>query len=212
MFFDLLHALEETIFMVFASGLLTLVVGLPFGIVLYLLSFKERVWQKTFFRALRTFTNTASTIPYLVMVILLIPLLRVLFGTEAGVLAAILPMSLAAIFPFSADIQKSLHALPAGQLDLAKSLGFSRNRWVMKVALKEVLPKIIQQYAHQLNQLMGYSVIAGVFGAGGLGGLLIEKGYQNFQIVYVLSALILLIALMQGIRISLQYLTHGQSH
>jgi len=212
MFYEMLHALEETLFMVLTAGILTLLIGIPFGIYLYLLSFDQKLWHKTIYRMLFTVTNLASTLPYFVLVILLIPLLRILFGTEASVSSAILTLALATIFPFSAEIQRALNALPIGYNDLARSLGFSRVRWVMKVSLKEVMPVILPRYAQQLNQLMGYSVIAGVFGAGGLGGLLIAKGYQNFEISYVVATVLLVFLLTQVIRLSVQYFTHDQSH
>lgn len=212
MFHELLIALEETIFMVFTAGLLTLMLGLPLGIALSLLKSKQMsIGKKMLYRGLKASITLAATLPYLVLVILMVPLLRTLFGSEEGVLAAILPLSFATVFPFAAYVEETLKT-PKGYEDLARSLGAERSTWVMKVGLKEGFPKLFQYYASLFNQLVGYSVIAGVFGAGGLGGLLIVKGYQNFHIVYVLATIGLLMLVIQGIRFSLQYLNHGQSH
>lgn len=212
MFYELLVAFEETLFMVLTSATVTLFIGLPLGILLYLLSYQKTFWKKTVYRILKALTKMGSLLPYLVLVILLIPLTKILFGSQASVIAAIISLSLAALFPFAAEIQKNLNTLPENLQDLGRSLGASRATWTLKVGLKEILPKMIQQYAHHINQLMGYSIIAGVFGAGGLGGLLIEKGYHHFQPLYVLACLGLLLLLMQGVKFSLQHLTNDYTH
>jgi D-methionine transport system permease protein len=205
MLHELVVALEETLFMVLASGILTLLLGLPLGIFLSVAALKQKTSQKLLYRALKGLVSIASSIPYLVIVIALIPLLRLVFGTESGMLAAILPLTLATLFPFALYVERAMTSLPTGLNDLALSFGGNRLPTLLKIYLKEALPLLIQGFTKALLPLIGYSVIAGVFGAGGLGGLLIEKGYHHFSTAYVLATMAILVALTQGFRLCLEY-------
>lgn len=207
MLHELFTALEATLFMVFISGLLSLFFGILLALGLMQLSKQHNASsiQKLVYRTLSGLVETFATLPYLAFAILLVPFSRKLLGTDTGIMASIFSLTLIGLFPFACLCEKSLIQQQRKFQDLARSLGANPWQSLYKIYLKQSFPDLARGFSQILTQLLGYSVIAGVFGAGGLGGLLIEKGYQNFQWSYVLICIALLIIMIQGIKYSMRF-------
>lgn len=202
MLHDLLNAIEETLFMVFASGLFIVLIGLPLGILLTLSPYKK---------LLQGLIATVHKIPYMAMMILLIPLTRLITGSIEGSIAAIVPLTIGTIPYFTQLVAKAVGEVPHGLIDAAKISGASPLQMIYKVLLPEALPKIVHSLTLLLIQLISYSTIAGVLGAGGLGGLMIRHNTQTLQTEYVLIATATLMILSQSIQIVGNYISNGRA-
>lgn len=209
MFHDLFNALEETLFMVFTAGLLTWLLGLPLGTLLAVTRSGQVMQNRFLNTALNTLVRISNGIPYLVFMVALIPITRFLMGTQEGIFATLLPLTCAAIPFFARLVDQSIHKVPIGLVEASKAYGASNWQIVYKVLIPEALPNIIMGLTTTLIHLVGYSVIAGALGGGGLGGLILQKGYQIFQVDYVLGTLILLLLLIQLIEACGGYIVHG---
>lgn len=209
MLHELLNALEETLFMVFTAGVLTWLIGLPLGALLCLTKPDHLIPSPLFNHVLALILNTARSIPFVIFLIALIPFTRLLMGTGEGSIAAILPITLAGIPLFAQLTFNALQTIPKGVIEAAETVGATSFQILYKVLIPEALPDIIKALAETLIQILGYSVMAGVLGAGGIGGLVVQKGYQTFQMDYILTSAILLILLVQIIKICSNYIVEG---
>jgi D-methionine transport system permease protein len=209
MLHELLNSLEETLFMVFTAGLLTWIIGLPLGTLLSVTRSEQFLDNYLLHKILKVFINTTSSIPYIILMVAAIPLTRLLVGTEEGSLAAIVPLTLAAVPQFAKLTAAALDKIPKGLIEAAESVGASPLQIIYKVLIPEALPNIINILTSTLVQLVGYSAIAGALGAGGLGGLAVLKGYSSFQADYVLAVLIVLMAIIQIIQVCGDYIVYG---
>lgn len=206
MLFELINALEETLLMVFAAGILTLLLGLPLGILLAETRPKMLFNQAIAHKILSSLVQGSQSLPYVVLMIALMPLSRMIFGSEEGLSAAIVPLSLAAIPYFAAQCEQAFIKIPLGIRELAVTWGARPWQILVKIMIPEAKTELMQGFILTLIQLLGYSAIAGILGAGGLGALAIHKGYPNFQTSYVLAIAIILIALIQGLQLIRKFL------
>ncbi len=209
MLHTLFNALEETLFMVFSAGLLTWIIGLPLAAFLSVLSTQQSSSVSFIYKPLSFVISIAHKVPYIGLMIALIPLTRFIMGTGEGSVAAILPLTLAAIPYFTQLCEKALNKVPRGLIEAAKAAGASPLQIIYKVLIPEALPNIILALTTTLTHLIGYSTMAGALGGGGLGSLMIHKGYQDFHSEYVIAAVILLIALIQIIQLCGDYIANG---
>jgi D-methionine transport system permease protein len=211
MFHEIMRALEETIFMVFAAGLFTWLIGLPLGMLLATTAKGKLLENKIIHRPLQVFLTTTRSVPYVALMISVIPLTQWITGSKEGCFAAILPLTLAAI-PYFTDLsERAIHRVPLGLIEAAESMGASRWQIIYKVLFPEALPNIIKGLTQTITHLIGYSTIAGALGCGGLGSLLIQQGYHVFQIEYVLTTLILMVALTHLIQRCGHYIADGNT-
>lgn len=202
MLHDIFGSLEETLFMVFTAGLFSFLFG--FLIALGMIKIKRYEHRAPLYahvyRGLSVIIETCSSLPYLVFLILLVPMLRTLFGTDSGMMAAVFALTFISIFPMAALCEKKMQEQEDKFHDLTISLGATPMQKIFKFYLKQAKPDLILGAGSILQQLLGYSIIAGLFGAGGFGRLLIEKGYQNFQWSYVIASLLFVILIIRGIQ------------
>ena len=205
MLHELLNASEETLFMVFTAGVLTAALGLPLGLYLALSKRKKSLSHKLLHKLLKV---TLST-PYLVFMTTLIPFARFISGTQEGTLAAILPLTLATLPSFAKLTENAIHHLSHGLIEAAESIGARQDQIIYKILLPEAMPEIIQGFTTTLVHLIGFSVIAGLLGAGGLGNFVVQNGYQAFHATYLFSAIFILILLTQTIQLSGQFILQG---
>ncbi len=197
---QLFTATGETLYMVILSGVLALVFGLPLGVLLYITSRDER--KKKIYFLLDALVNIFRSIPFIILVLLLIPLTKVLLGTIIGSNAAIFNLTIAAI-PFMARLaENSFNTLPSGIIDSARSLGATNWQFISKVLIPETLPDQISNFSVMLINLVTYTAIAGAVGAGGLGQLAINYGYYRFQWDVVFYCVIILVIISQLIQFS----------
>lgn len=211
MLHNLLNAFEETLFMVFASGLFTLLLGLPLGILLAITHPKQLLESAWIHKALDLAIKATHSIPYIILMIALIPLSRWLMGTEEGCLAAILPLTLATTPFFAKLCEQAIHDIPQGVIETAQAMGATPLQIIRYIFLPEAQSKIIRGLTVTLTHLVGYSTIGGALGSGGLGNLAIDKGYHYhvFQADYVFATALVLVIMTQAIQKVGEYIAQG---
>lgn len=212
---ELFKALYETCLMVFFSGIITLIFGLALAVFLRLLSLNLRILNLRFKnikhnfikqklrenlnKMLKYLIQVSLSLPYVVLMIALLPLTGQLLGNEPGWWVAVLPLSLASIPYFASHCEKILTTVPASLIEWMIFMGANPMQIIFKVLLPETWSRLMQTWILTLIQLLGYSAIAGLLGATGLGSLAIQKGYPEFQMGYIISTALLFILLIQGL-------------
>ena len=208
---ELLSATWLTIYMVFISGLIAMFCGLWLGVLLYQLKNSSQRSTRILNQVLGFIVNAIRSIPYIIFMILLIPLTTLIIGTSIGTNASIVPLTLACI-PFYARVAESaLDKVPYGLIEAAQSMGASKRQIILKVLLPEAKPQLITGATLTMILLIGYSAMAGTIGGGGLGTLAIQYGYERFNIVVMLETVIVLIVMVQLIQSFGDYLAKGRS-
>lgn len=208
MFHDLLNALENTLFMVFISSILTLLLAFPLSL-LQVFPKRKNLSSTFFYSALNTIIRLVCAIPYLVIVITLIPVTHWLMGSGTNNFIAIIPLTLVAVPLFTKTCTDALQTVPKGLVDAAISLGATPRHLVQKVLLPEALPDIIYGFSQLLIHLLGFTVMLGVLGTGGIGKLLVERGYQDYHFQYVLFIVLALISVVILIQTLGRFLAYG---
>lgn len=208
----ILKGLLETIVMTFVSGFFGFLLGLPTGVLLFM----TRKGQVSENRFLNSFTsvlvNIFRSIPFIILIVWMIPFTRILVGTSIGVQAALVPLSIGAA-PFIARmVENSLLEIPHGLIEAARSMGATPLQIVIKVLLPEALPAIIGSASITLITLVGYSAMGGAVGAGGLGQIGYQYGYVGYDVVVMNTVLVLLVALVFVIQISGDYIAKKVDH
>ena len=192
----LLKGTWETIVMTFVSGFFGFALGLPTGILLFLTRKNQILEQPVLNRILSVLVNVFRSIPFIILIVWMIPFTRALVGTSIGVSAALVPLSIGAA-PFIARlVENSLLSLPSGLIEAARALGATPFQIVYKVLLPEALPSLINAASITLITLVGYSAMGGAVGAGGLGQVGYQYGYIGYDAVTMNSVLALLVILV----------------
>ncbi|MDN3582051.1 methionine ABC transporter permease MetI [Mucilaginibacter flavus] len=202
MMWMILKGLLETIVMTFVSGFFGFVIGLPTGVLLFMTR-KGQVSENRLTNGLISIiVNIFRSIPFIILIVWMIPFTRALVGTSIGVQAALVPLSIGAA-PFIARmVENSLMEVPNGLIEAARAMGARPLQIVLKVLLPEALPSIIGAASITLITLVGYSAMGGAVGAGGLGQIGYQYGYVGYDIVVMNTVLVLLVALVFLIQIS----------
>ena len=188
----------DTIYSTVLSTALALVIGLPLGVLL-VAGEKGGVlplpkWVMTL---LNGFINLLRSIPFLILMIMVIPLSRLIVGTSIGTKAAIVPLVIAS-FPFVARlIETSLREVDGGVIEAAQSMGATPMQIICKVMIPESVPSLIQNVTIALTTILGYSAMSGIIGGGGLGKIAIDYGYYRYKYLVMLVAVVILILLVQ---------------
>jgi D-methionine transport system permease protein len=202
----LLKATWETIYIVFISSFISLIFGSLTGILLFLTREKQDLENKWLHQSLGLIVNVTRSVPFIILMISIIPLTRLLVGTTIGTNAAIVPLALAAI-PFYARICENAFAeIPSGLIETAHSLGVTTPQLITKILIPESLPSLIRGLTLTIIALIGYSAMAGTVGGGGLGELAINYGYQRFDALVTLETVVTLILIVQFIQFAGDFL------
>ncbi|ACI59390.1 D-methionine transport system permease protein [Rhizobium leguminosarum] len=196
----LLRSLRETVLMTVASGVISLVAGLPLGLALVVTArggIAENLWIN---RGLGAVINGFRSVPFIILLVALIPLTRLIVGTALGTWAAIVPLAIAATPYYARIAEVSLREVDRGLIDAVRAMG--GNRWTItrEVLVPEALPGIVSGFTVTLVTLIGASAMAGAIGAGGLGDLAIRYGYQRFETSVMIAVVAVLIVLVCGIQ------------
>ena len=192
----LFNGTVETIIMTLVSGFFGFALGLPTGVLLFITRKGQVLENPTANRIISVLVNIFRSIPFIILIVWMIPFTRMLVGTSIGVKAAIVPLSIGAA-PFIARmIENSLLEIPYGLIEAAKALGARPLQIVTKVLLPEALPAIINSASITLITLVGYSAMGGAVGAGGLGQVGYQYGYVGYDIVVMNTVLVLLVCLV----------------
>lgn len=188
--------LWETVYMTFVSGFFGFVLGLPVGVLLFLTRKGQLLENTVYYRIISILVNIFRSIPFIILIVWMIPFTRVIIGTSIGMNAALVPLSVGAA-PFIARlVENSLLEVPHGLIETARALGASPLQIIQKVLLPEALPSLINNAAITLITLVGYSAMGGALGAGGLGQIGYQYGYIGYDAVIMNAVLILLVALV----------------
>lgn len=190
----------ETVYMVTLSGLITILLGIPLGFVLFATNKEGTLENLVSYKSLSALVNIIRAIPFIILLIALIPFTRLIVGSSIGTNAAIIPLSISAI-PFLARIVESA-AIKVGDglIETGFAIGASPLQIIYKIILPEAMPLIIYGITTMLIGLVGYSAMAGAVGGGGLGSVAINYGYQRFNFTVMLSTIVILVLLVYGIQ------------
>ena len=207
MLFRLLSAaLLETVWMVAVSGAISIALGTLVGAALVFFSDPGlgRDWRiSRVFRidqVLSAIVNVGRSLPFLVLMVAIIPLTRLLVGTSIGTQAAIVPLSIGAI-PFAARVvESSMRGVDRGVVEAALVMGASPLEVLFRVMFPEALPSLVLGFTLTLVSLVSFSAMAGAVGGGGLGDLAIRYGYQRFRTDVMIATVVVLIVLVQAIQ------------
>lgn len=191
----------DTLYMVGVAALFTVVLGLPLGVLLVVTDRNGLASAPIFNQVLGAVVNAARSLPFIILLVLVIPITRALVGTTIGAKAAIVPLALAAIPFFARVAETSLREVDRGLVEAAEAMGCTPWQIISKVLIPEAFPSLILGVALTIISLIGYSAMAGAIGGGGLGDLAIRYGYQRFETSVMVVTVILLIFLVQGIQI-----------
>jgi len=192
----LLGGTLETIVMTFVSGFFGFVLGLPTGILLFITRKGQILEHPLLNRVLAILVNIFRSIPFIILIVWMIPFTRALVGTSIGVKAALVPLSIGAA-PFIARmIENSLLEIPYGLIEAARALGARPMQIIRKVLLPEALPAIINSASITLITLVGYSAMGGAVGAGGLGQIGYQYGYIGYDVLVMNTVLVLLVIIV----------------
>lgn len=200
-----MSATGETLVMVFFSTLFSLILGLPIGVLLHVTSSEEQggiIPQSIFNNILGRIVNVLRSFPFIILMILLIPLSRLIVGTSIGTKATIVPLSIAAA-PFVARIiESALKEVDPGVVQAAKAMGSTNAQIIIKVLIPEAMPSLVSGVTLTIINLIGYSAMAGAIGGGGLGDLAIRYGYQRFRPSYMVAAVLVILILVEVIQVA----------
>ncbi|BAQ80895.1 methionine ABC transporter permease [Pseudomonas sp. St29] len=196
----LLTATGETLYMVFLASLFTLLIGLPLGVVLFVSRPGGLRPMPRLNRLLGALVNLGRSLPFVVLLIALIPLTRLVVGTTLGSTAAVVPITIGA-FPFFARIvENALDEVDKGRIEAILAMGGHIGHVIFKALLPEALPALLAGLTLTLVMLIGFSSMAGVIGGGGLGDLAIRYGYQRFNNQIMVATVLILVLLVQGVQ------------
>lgn len=198
----ILNGCLETLFMIGFSTLFSYVLGLPLGIILYVTG-KDGIMEKPgIYRILDIIVNILRSIPFLIMLLLIMPLTKFIVGKTYGVEGTVVPLIVAA-FPFIARmVEASLNEVPKGVIEAAKSMGLSNFQIIKMVILPESASSLMVGVTISAATILGYSAMAGAVGGGGLGDIAIQYGYYRREetIMYVcIAILIVMVQIIQAI-------------
>ena len=182
--------------MVAVSVLIASIVGIPLGILLMVTDRGQIMQNEPLNKVLGTIVNIFRSVPFVILLFVLIPLTRIIVGKAIGTTASIVPLTIAAI-PFMGRVtETALREVDKGIIEAAQSMGASPYQIIIKVLIPEALPSMVSGVTITLN-LVGYSAMAGVLGGGGLGDLAIRYGYQRFMYDILLYTVVILVIMVQ---------------
>lgn len=194
----------ETLEMVFFSTVFSVIIGLPLGIILQITDTEEHGGLKpspVINSILSRIVNIFRSFPFIILIILLMPLSRLILGTAIGTEATIVPLSIAAA-PFVARlVESALKEIDPGVIQAARAMGSTNTQIIIKVMIPEAMPSLVSGVTLTIINLIGYSAMAGALGGGGLGDLAIRYGYQRFNPSYMVAAVIVILVMVELIQV-----------
>ena len=197
-------ATGETFSMVFFSTIFSVLIGLPLGVVLHITADEKTGglhpigWLNSILSRL---VNIFRSFPFIILIIVLMPLSRIIIGTSIGTAATIVPLSIAAA-PFVARlVETALKEIDPGVIQAAKAMGSTNWQIIVKVMIPEAYPSLISGLTLTIINLIGYSAMAGALGGGGLGDLAIRYGYQRFMPSYLIASVVVTLLLVELVQL-----------
>ena len=194
---ELLHGIWETLYMTLTSTVMAYVLGIPVGIVLYITDKNGICKNRPVNVILGVIVNVLRSVPFLILLVAILPFTRLVVGTTLGSTAAIVPLVVAAA-PFVARmVESSLKEVDGGLIEAAQSMGASPVQIILKVLIPEAKPSLLVGSAIAVTTILGYSAMAGFVGGGGLGAIAINYGYYRYNNKVMLITVLLLVVIVQ---------------
>src|SRR5690606_8081192 len=208
----LAEATVETAIMVGWSALLTVLLGLPLGVALVVFDRDGLRPLPALKSALGVIVNVGRSVPFIVLMIAIIPFTRLVVGTTIGTAAVVVPLTVGAVPFFARLVETSLREVDRDVAQAAQAMGAGRFTIVAKVLLPEALPGIVAGVTVTVVALIGYTAMAGTIGGGGLGDLAIRYGYQRFETGVMVATVVLLVVIVQVMQSLGDYVARSLSH
>ncbi|MDF2936098.1 MAG: transporter permease [Paenibacillaceae bacterium] len=207
---EIWQASQDTLTMLGMSALFTVLLGLPLGILLFMTSRGQILQNRVVYLILSIIVNVLRSIPFVILMILVMPFTKILVGTTIEVKGSIPPLVIAAAPFFARLVETTLREVDRGVVEAARAMGASNWQIIRKVLLPESLPGLVAGITITTVTLVSYTAMSGIIGGGGLGDLAIRYGYQRFMpdvMVVTVIILILLVILLQtlGDRLVLRF-------
>ena len=194
---ELLHGIWETLYMTLTSTVMAYVLGIPVGIILYITDKNGICKSRPVNFILGVIVNVLRSVPFLILLVAILPFTRLVVGTTLGSTAAIVPLVVAAA-PFVARmVESSLKEVDGGLIEAAQSMGASPVQIILKVLIPEAKPSLLVGSAIAVTTILGYSAMAGFVGGGGLGAIAINYGYYRYNNKVMLITVLLLVVIVQ---------------
>ena len=194
-------AIWETLYSTLLATFFAIVIGLPLGVLLVTGESKGiRPLPRPMMSFLNVLINLLRSVPFIILMVMIIPLTRAVVGTSVGTLASVVPLTVAA-FPFIARlVESSLREVNPNIIEAAQSMGASPWQIVTRVMLPESVPSLITNFTLAITTIMGYTAMSGAVGGGGLGKLALSYGYQRYRFAVLYLAVIVLVIITQVIQ------------
>ena len=196
----LLEGIRDTLYMTFGSVIIGYCLGLPLGILLFVSNEKGLRPNKVIYRVCDFIINIIRSIPFLILLILLIPFTRMIVGQSYGSTATIVPLVICAAPYIARVVESSLNDVDTGVIEAAKSMGASNMQIIFKVLLVEARTSLLTGFTITTGLLLGYSAMSGTVGGGGLGDIAVRYGYYRWQTDIMIITVVLLIVIFQIIQ------------
>lgn len=193
----LTKALGETVYMVAVSMIIATIIGVPVGVLLHVTTKGQILESPILNKVLSSVINAVRSIPFIILLVAIIPFTRLVVGSSIGTTAAMVPLVIASIPFIGRQIETSLREVPEGIVEAAQSMGATPMQIISMVLLPEAMPNIVAQLTTVVIALVGESAMAGAVGGGGLGDLAIRYGYQRFRPEIMLATVVILIIMVQ---------------
>ena len=197
---DILPSVKDTLYMAALSSLIMLIGGIALGIVLTALSPDGLVPLRIPYTVSGWFINVLRSLPEMIMIILMIPVARLIFGQSYGTNSCIIAISASCIPMYARIVESSLLEISKGKIDAAKSIGSTNLQIIFRIIIPETLPSLIRGFTTAVITVISMTALAGNFGAGGIGDIAVRYGYQRFRPEVMIATVIILIVLVQAVQ------------
>ncbi|WP_339311457.1 methionine ABC transporter permease [Paenibacillus sp. FSL M7-0896] len=194
---EMLEATIATLKMIAISGIFTIILGLPLGIVLYLWGKSNNVIIRVVYSVLSFIVNILRSVPFIILMVALIPFSKAIMGTSIGVLGTIPALVIGAAPFFARLVETALREVDRGIIEAAQGMGASTGQIVMRVLLPEARPGLLAGVTITVVTLVSYTAMSGMIGGGGLGDLAIRYGYYRYEKEVMLISVALMVILVQ---------------
>lgn len=196
----IIQGIFETLQMTFVSSFFAYVLGLPVGIILYVTAKGHLFENKAVNLFVGTIVNLLRSLPFLILLVVMVPVTRFIVGSSIGTWASIVPLSVGAVPIIARMVESSLNEVPSGIIEAATSMGASPLFIVFKFILPEAVPSLIFGAAINIATILGFSAMAGAIGGGGLGAIALQYGYYRFDKVVLWTTVAILVVMVMVIQ------------
>ncbi len=193
-------AILESLFMVFLSSLISYIIGIPVGIILFITDKDSLAPNRIVYNLLSIVVNILRSIPFLILLVMVLPLTKMIVKTTIGSAAVIPPLVISASPYIARMVESSLQSVDKGVIEAAKAMGATNFQIIRKVLLVESKPSLLVGAAISITTILGYSAMAGIVGGGGLGDVAIRYGYYRYEQLIMYVAVIFLLIMVQIIQ------------